>query len=593
MDVINANVRKCVALVVGISNYDHRPKLKNAVNDAKAIAEAFEKLKYEVHLLLDATKSKFDDELSQIMQNGFDYDVVVIYFAGHGMYCNLADCIIFKDAIKTNDTAALLKSWKIEGLYQDIRGGTNGLIIAIIDACRVDVIIDDTEARGSIDPKFASHIKLPFQTFIAFATSPHTTAKDGLKDHSPYTQALLEEIPVLNQPIETTFKNVRRKLYKGIGDQLPWEHSCLTDEVSFNFGQCDPHYGSIYSSDVFYNPKGLNEISTVKDIKTFLDDGNFSGLVTFVDSNVRAILSESYDVQFIIGRILTTAFGVEMSLSDSILSKQSIDRFFNGEINHLFNGILYEQYFDSNDRPRIHGLTDRLYDVIFNVIGDSQYKDSKNFIQHELSRIDYKGYIPGVEIEKRFQAQLIENETSYGSGESNLFLTKLSLKSMPIEFDISELGVRFTIREFRQFLLQKSHCPSMLFGLRIDGPMDIEPDDLVILGNYDDTILINALDKYFNEENRSNIDELCHHYELCDIESYDVLDFTVSDDMILVRGGFSISTVLYFDNEDDTRTDITLDGTFEIHLHPNQKGINFELEPLYIEAQIDTSEYYR
>lgn len=593
MDIVNANVRNCVALVVGVSDYDHRPKLKNAVNDATVIAGLFEKLKYEVHLLPDATKSEFEDALAKIMNMANDYyDIIVIYFAGHGMFCNKSDCIIFKDALR-DDTAALMKSYRIEHLYQNLRVGSDGVIIAIIDACRVDAIVDETDERGEIDSKFAAHIKLPYQTYIAFATSPHAPAKDGYNGHSPYTQALLDEIPNLNQPIEITFKNVRRKLFKGIGDQLPWEHSCLADEVSFNFGQLEHHYGCLYSPCVFYGRKQLNESHVLTIVDSLFDKKDFLGLVKFIDGNVRSIISEPYDIQFVIGRILANAYSREIPLTEFIFSKQSINRFFSGEANHLFNGILYEQYFDSSDKLRPHGLNNRLYDIIYNIIGDSEYKDSKNFIQHELGCVEYSGYIPGTEIEKRFQAQIDEFTPVYDSGISYLFLTKLTLKSMPIGFDLYELGIQCSIKELRQFLLEKSHCPSMLFGLRIDGGVDVDSDDLIILGDYDKQALVNTLDKYFNVENRSSLDELCHHYELCDIQSLDVLDFVIDDDIVIAKGQFSISTVMYFDNEDDTRTDVSLDGTFEICMQPAKNGMRFELEPFSIEARIDDSKFYK
>jgi len=36
-------------------------------------------------------------------------------------------------------------------------------------------------------------------------------------------------------------KKVRKNLFRRIGDQLPWENSCLIDNFCFNYGQLDPY----------------------------------------------------------------------------------------------------------------------------------------------------------------------------------------------------------------------------------------------------------------------------------------------------------------------------------------------------------------
>ena len=44
---------KCAALVIGINEYENNPTLTNAVNDAKAISERFQELKYDVLELIN------------------------------------------------------------------------------------------------------------------------------------------------------------------------------------------------------------------------------------------------------------------------------------------------------------------------------------------------------------------------------------------------------------------------------------------------------------------------------------------------------------------------------------------------------------
>ena len=73
------------ALVIGINNYDNLPKLRTAVNDAKAVATLLEKdYGFKVRLLVDPSRGEiidaFDDYLSKLSKK----DNLLIYYAGYG-----------------------------------------------------------------------------------------------------------------------------------------------------------------------------------------------------------------------------------------------------------------------------------------------------------------------------------------------------------------------------------------------------------------------------------------------------------------------------------------------------------------------------
>ena len=56
---------KTLALVVGNNNYSKNAKLENAINDAKAISEIFEKLGYDVIFKEDMSNADCSELLSQ------------------------------------------------------------------------------------------------------------------------------------------------------------------------------------------------------------------------------------------------------------------------------------------------------------------------------------------------------------------------------------------------------------------------------------------------------------------------------------------------------------------------------------------------
>ncbi|MGH6660540.1 MAG: caspase family protein, partial [Rhodospirillales bacterium] len=73
------------ALVIGIDNYKQLPKLKTAVNDARAIAEVLEKdYGFTVTLLLEPTRNDIVDALDAYREKLGRNDNLLIYYAGHG-----------------------------------------------------------------------------------------------------------------------------------------------------------------------------------------------------------------------------------------------------------------------------------------------------------------------------------------------------------------------------------------------------------------------------------------------------------------------------------------------------------------------------
>lgn len=95
-------MKKSIALVIGINNYESYPKLNAALNDAKAIGDKLGILKYNVTYCLDedcyAVRRNIEFFEEQISET--QYDVALFYFAGHGCIANKSDCLLLKEAPK-------------------------------------------------------------------------------------------------------------------------------------------------------------------------------------------------------------------------------------------------------------------------------------------------------------------------------------------------------------------------------------------------------------------------------------------------------------------------------------------------------------
>ncbi len=87
-NAISSWYRKEYAIVVGIDHYKRLslPRLSNAVNDARSVAELLRKRGFEVIELYNenATKERILDALKKIKQTSTSQDATLFYFAGHG-----------------------------------------------------------------------------------------------------------------------------------------------------------------------------------------------------------------------------------------------------------------------------------------------------------------------------------------------------------------------------------------------------------------------------------------------------------------------------------------------------------------------------
>lgn len=581
----------CAAIVVGINDYLHNRKLKNAVADAEAMADEFRKLKYDVHLLKNATKDQFDDELDIVTSGSFD--VVVIYFAGHGMIYMKSDYIVFSDAQEMRmheGTPATRKSREISSLYKEIRSQLpNSIVIAIIDACRKDMG-DEVEyggdvERGGVTPTVEGLTKLPYQTFIAFATSPDDTTGDGKGNHSLYTYALLEELGVYNQPIETTFKKVRKKIYKGYDSHLPWEHSCLVDEFCFNHGQLFAHYGSVYFPDG-YN-YGLRDDRVVKcnDLATTLLSNLNSPRFADICNSIKELRCTD---QFIIGRMIMGRVLMNIDDNNLVLSSRFIDNFNVDNGNHILNGMIYELYFLNSDQERKWISNPDIYQNIYSLVNSGKYDDTIKFVNDDILPIlGNEHYLPGRNVFAKFNVSMNLNEYATDTGDMVYSLESLRYKNQ--NFDIfAEAGINaMSYAVMRSIMMRHAKSPSMLLSVdAFTGGNSLSPTDLIINGEISDVDISDLLMNYFISGIDSSFDELGHHYELGEIEDLYVDRVSLEDNDITVKGEVWVSAVIYYDNEEDVKTDVSLRGDFCIQNY-------LDRDRSEISVHLDTSDYYK
>ena len=354
---------KYAALCIGINEYDHNDKLTCAENDAKAIAQAFLDLHYDVITLIGdkATYGSFVNAYAQLLSQNFSehYDAIILYFAGHGFVTNGSDCLALKDTkeLRLSDGfPAKAQSIVVQDFIDTFRRRTAPVLILILDACRRDLSdYADALERGPHIIKrdtIGKCVNVPTQTFIAYSTSYNKGAKDGVDPagHSKYTAALLGEIKK-ELPIETIFKNVRTKIHINDDDQLPWEYTCLTSDFYFNYGQLDPYYDAEYSKEAYryntYNTKNTDARKIIDGLKSGKEEDINAALVLLLSK--KGELGE--EDLFVAGRYIYRNASIRSNACQKYMTSKTI-KLFGENVNHLLRGVYYEIYFDDNDNLR-------------------------------------------------------------------------------------------------------------------------------------------------------------------------------------------------------------------------------------------------
>jgi hypothetical protein len=219
-----------VALVVGNGKYKDAPELKNAPNDAKAIAEVLKASGFAVTMLLETNKDALIGAIRSYV-NAMEKQKAVglFYFAGHGVQLDWRNYMLPVDAVidKVDDVAK--ESVDIARLMEGLTKAANPMNVIILDACREDPF---GKARKPV--KGLSQMDAPTNTILAYATSPGNVASDGDGANGLYTENLLREMKVPEAKIEDVFKRVRLGVRrKSNGAQIPWESTSLEEDFWF------------------------------------------------------------------------------------------------------------------------------------------------------------------------------------------------------------------------------------------------------------------------------------------------------------------------------------------------------------------------
>ncbi len=236
----DVSLEKRVALVIGNGAYQHATKLDNATFDARAIADAFRKLGFQVVDGYDLDVEQMRAKISEFSEDLPDARSAVIFYAGHGISVDDENYLIPTDIVLKSPTdldfGAISVSLVLKQMKREDR-----VNIVVLDACRDNpfaAALARNKTRAIVGERGLSRIDgdLARGTLIAFASDPKSTALDGPPgQHSPFTEAFLHHVFDPDVSIDTVMSRVRTEVWeKTHHGQLPWVNTSLIGDYALN-----------------------------------------------------------------------------------------------------------------------------------------------------------------------------------------------------------------------------------------------------------------------------------------------------------------------------------------------------------------------
>jgi uncharacterized caspase-like protein len=233
---------KRVALVIGNSAYVQAPQLANPVNDAGDMARALAQAGFDVILGLDLDRRAFDEKLRAFANSLEDADTAVLFYAGHGLQVSGRNYLVPVDAALKSERDLDFEAVNLDFVLRQMEVGREGKTnIVFLDACRDNPLSRNLArsmgTRSAAIGKGLAEVQTGVGTFIAYSTQPGNVALDGTGRNSPFTAALASRLPEAGRNLTALMIEVRNDVLKTTdGKQVPWDHSALTSEFSFQPG---------------------------------------------------------------------------------------------------------------------------------------------------------------------------------------------------------------------------------------------------------------------------------------------------------------------------------------------------------------------
>ena len=232
---LSSQVESRLALVVGNSAYDEGA-LQNPVNDANLVAETLRDLNFDVILGTDIrSKQEFVQLIRDFGSKREDYDVALVYYAGHGVQIGAENFLLPTGEIFESDFDVIDYGVSVQNILRYLNSVTDKVNVLILDACRNNPFEQKwSPERSIVKGQGLAKMSPPTGSLIAFSTEAGSTAPDGNENNSWYCLSLCRNMRLRDTSLDQVFRNVRKEVLEATsGNQRPIEASQLTGSAYF------------------------------------------------------------------------------------------------------------------------------------------------------------------------------------------------------------------------------------------------------------------------------------------------------------------------------------------------------------------------
>jgi len=210
-----------VALVMGNNEYTGvLSKLRNPINDARAIKSILESRGFEVIYQENGTKREMRDSLKKFYTKIKRGGVGFFYFSGHGIELDGQNYLIPIDAKLDEKSDAEFEAIALNKITKKMQNAKNRLNIVVLDACRNDPFSRSVGTGGLAKSE-------PIGLFVSYSTGAGSVANDGkeggnglfTKSLIKYMQQELDLQDVFQKTREEVYDNSNQKQFPAIYNQ--------------------------------------------------------------------------------------------------------------------------------------------------------------------------------------------------------------------------------------------------------------------------------------------------------------------------------------------------------------------------------------
>lgn len=224
-----ALAQKKLALVIGNNAYQQVDPLQKAVNDARAMANSLRKIGFTVALGENLSRREFIQALARLETQIRPGDIVVMFYAGHGVEIDGANYLLPIDVPKVAPgQQSILKDEAVstDGLIQRVKARGARSQILVLDACRENPFRDAT-GRSVGASRGLGATQVSNGVFILYSAGIGEVALDRLSNDDPNPNSVFTRtlVPLIENPelsLVSLAKDVRaqvKDLASSIGHQ--------------------------------------------------------------------------------------------------------------------------------------------------------------------------------------------------------------------------------------------------------------------------------------------------------------------------------------------------------------------------------------